>query len=106
MSGSNGSFYRVVMSESLRHKLKQWREYARQNGLSEPLLRDYRLLHQALVQRPLSGEPAYRLHQMDVMVYRLSFDLLVVYYAVDESRHIVYVKDFMATRNLEQPEVD
>ena len=94
------------MSESLRHKLKQWGEYARQNRLTEQLIRDYRLLHQALVQRPLSGEPAYRLHHMDVMVYRMSFELLVIYYAVDESRHVVYVKDIMATSNFAAPEAD
>jgi len=94
------------MSESLRHKLKQWGEYARQNRLTEQLIRDYRLLHQALVQRPLSGEPAYRLHHMDVMVYRMSFELLVSYYAVDESRHVVYVKDIMATSNFAAPEAD
>jgi len=94
------------MSESLRHKLKQWGEYARQNRLTEQLIRDYRLLHQALVQCPLSGEPAYRLHHMDVMVYRMSFELLVIYYAVDESRHVVYVKDIMATSNFAAPEAD
>lgn len=106
MSSPNGSFFRVVMSESLRHKLKQWGEYARQNGLAALLLRDYRLLQQALVQRPLSGEPAYRLHHMDVIVYRMSFDLLVIYYAVDENRHVVYVKDILATSKFAAPEAD
>jgi len=40
------------------------------------------------------------------MVYRMSFELLVIYYAVDESRHVVYVKDIMATSNFAAPEAD
>lgn len=96
----------MVISESLRQKLKRWGDYAREHGLTEQLIRDYRLLHQSLVKSPDAGEPAYRLHHMDVLVYRISFDLLVIYYAVDETRHVVYVKDILATSAFAAPEAD
>ncbi|MFO0814413.1 MAG: hypothetical protein U0796_14420 [Gemmatales bacterium] len=104
MSQSNGALFYVCFAESLRRKLRDWAMLAGEQGLRERLLQAYRKMSSILVHDPFSGEPAYQLPQMQVTVYRLSFDFLTVYYAIDDKRHIVFVKDVLSSIFGELPE--
>lgn len=89
------SAYRLCLSERNRRQLEEWAEQAKQLGILDQYVVAVKAIHQRLTRDPLTcGDPNYRLRHAGLIMCHGICAPLHVYYAVDEARRIVYVKEF------------
>jgi hypothetical protein len=84
--------YRVVYSETVRRALRELLARARQSGNLPEVESAIRTIHGHLQTQPLIfGEPLNNYPQVGLQGRHGCVAPLIVYYSVDEARHLVYV---------------
>jgi hypothetical protein len=103
MTESSGGF-RLVLSHVLLEQIKEHARQAVARGQGPAFAAAIRFIEERLTNDPLGwGDPNYRLRQLDLLVCRAAHPLLHVYYGVDESRRIVYIKEFRVPSEMAPP---
>jgi hypothetical protein len=91
-SRGNGSYY-VDLSGQIADELWMLKQRAAERGQGRAFTVAFRHLIQALRRDPLAaGEPLYALRHLGLHVRTIAVAPLVIDYAVDERRAIVYLK--------------
>jgi hypothetical protein len=95
MSLTNGSpRYRLSVSEEIEARVRALGERAGRLGIRERFLSALRYVHRQLIHRPRSwGEKTHDYLHTGWTGYLAAHDVLVVEYAVDPVRRIVYLRD-------------
>lgn len=95
MSESAAAPYRVVRSEKVRDQLRQWAETAKQLGFIDPYIDALRIIEEKLRREPLAwGDPLYRLPNLELLLCRGIYSIFLVEYGVQESKRLVFIKDY------------
>ena len=92
-SSGNGHFFSVHLSHHVRDRVKnlQFEELEKGKGLR--FLHALRAIYDHLRKEPTTfGNPLYRLPAMDLTVYSAVVSPLVVYFAVHQTKPLVFVK--------------
>lgn len=96
MAEKADNLYQLALSQDLIQRIRSWATRAAKLNLVDQLVATLQAIHQTLTTEPLIwGDPQFHYQHLDLRVYRGIQDMLYVYYAVDEKRRIVYVKDLI-----------
>jgi hypothetical protein len=96
MTPNGESRYRVIFPEVLREQIRRWGREATQQGIGPDVAAALRGILERLTLIPLEwGDPLYRLHAMELLVFRGLHAMFYVYDAVSEARRMVYVLRFL-----------
>ncbi len=104
MAEHSGGLYKVVYSGKQRRAIRAYGERAGRRGILGVYLEAIRTMHDHLTTDPLSwGDPHNRLPHLGLVLYQRIHGLLLVRYAVDETRRTVYLREIrpMRSRGLE-----
>jgi hypothetical protein len=86
--------YEVVYSEYQLNVIRALGKLAAERGLRTAYLTAVRSMHYHMETDPLVwGDPQNRLQYLQLTLYHGTHDPLQVFYAVDEQRRIVYVRE-------------
>jgi hypothetical protein len=100
MPGNPGAPYRVVRSEAIRQRLKQWGEAAEKVGLIDTYAEALQAIEEKLVNEPLTwGDPLYPLRHLELMIHRGIYWVFVVEYGVHERERVVFIKEYRLLPN-------
>src|SRR5262245_38170274 len=89
-----GHLYQVVFPQLILARLKDLAVRATAQGIGPSFAADLRVIVDSLTKAPMSwGDPSHRLHQLGLLVCNRVFARLLVSYAIDEQRRIVYVRE-------------
>lgn len=92
---SNPKAFKVSCSRATLDQLRVFGERAKRLGLQRDFLDAVKYISARLAEDPLRwGDPQYRYRQLDLLLCRGIHRMLQAHYAVDETRRIVYVKEF------------
>jgi hypothetical protein len=95
MAESPGLPYKVCCSSKNLEQLKAWGQKAAGLGIHDQFLGALKAINHKLTTEPLNwGDPQFQARQMGLVVCHGIHSPLQVYFAVDESRRIVYVRGF------------
>jgi hypothetical protein len=84
--------YRISCSEAIKSELRKLHRRAARHGRGQEVLSALRILDERLTADALSwGDPHFRLHGMNLLVFNRIQQPLQIVYAVDEARRIAYV---------------
>ncbi len=87
-----GSPYRVDYSGSMRDQLKKLLVKADQTGVLDRVRSTIREIEGHLELHPtMWGDPAYRLHKMELTVYTRVFREMLVFYGVHDTENTVWL---------------
>ena len=87
--------YRVVISQTELRKLEQWGQWAKQASVLDDYLVALKTINYRLSFEPSDwGEPRYTLRELEIEMRLGTFKMLNVWYGVNASKRIVYVKIF------------
>jgi hypothetical protein len=93
MSPNGQETFQVVFPGPVKEQVLRMRDRATMLGLRGAYLHDLKQLHQTLATYPRrAGEPAYRLPFHGTIVRRGVMGMLLVYYAIEEYKRVVFVK--------------
>jgi hypothetical protein len=99
--------YTVVLSPAQLAELKRLKQRAAALGMEVTFLLDLQTIGKHLTTNPtVWGEPAYLLPNLGLTMYRMVEGMLLIYYAVDEARRIVYPATITLMPNHPLGEVD
>jgi hypothetical protein len=97
MSNAPGDRFRIDQSQQVLDDLKGIVALARMLGRVADVTNDLRRITEYLETHPLAwGDPTHQFRQLGLVVCRGLGQRLVVEYAVDEQRRIVYLRRFHA----------
>lgn len=98
MAGQPSPRYRVALSGKNRNQIQSLGQTAAARGLGPEFLAAIKhSIHRLQVEPAAWGDPLYRLPDLGLQEYRGGGPLIYVYYAVDETRRIVYISDVRLT---------
>jgi len=93
MPGNGEPLYRVVYPELVQKALLELYGRAAAKGRGEEVLAAARVIDRRLQLDPRAfGEPRYSLHEANLDVFVRVVSPLLVFYAVHESKHLVFVR--------------
>lgn len=88
--------FRVVLPEIELIRLKEWGKIARSAGKLASFYETIDTINDNLTNKPLEwGDPNFHYPNLGLLACHAFHRMLRVYYAVDEKRHIVYVRKFL-----------
>jgi hypothetical protein len=97
MSGGLNGSYAVIFSRRVLGNIRTLGAKARTHGLSTLFTDSLRKMYEGLRADPQSwGDPVYRLPALSLIVCHGARGMLHARYAVDETRHLVYVLEVSA----------
>jgi hypothetical protein len=100
MAEQTGGPYSVVYSGLQRQAVRAYGERAAQRGILAAYLDAIRSMHDHLTTDPLDwGDPQNRLRHMGLLLCQRIHRMLLVHYAVDEQRRIVYLRSIRPMPN-------
>ena len=87
--------YRVIVSEANMTRLRQLEQRAVQLGMHDQFVEILSQVNSKLMHEPTAwGDPVNRLVHLSLTMYHRIDRFLSVRYAVDETRRIVYIKEW------------
>jgi hypothetical protein len=87
--------YEVIYSGAQRDLLRGLRRIARTENLNDVFVNALAMHHRQLERSPLTwGVPCGRLETLQLSLFYRVYSILLVEYAVDETRRLVYPKTF------------
>jgi hypothetical protein len=94
MSDPAGSLYKVVYSDYQIRMVRELGKKAAKRGLNNAYLRAIKFIHRRMRTDPLVwGDPQNRLRHLRLLLCHGTRAPLQVFFAVDEQRRIVYVRE-------------
>jgi hypothetical protein len=95
MTPGPGSPYKVACPGKELDRLKAWANEASELGIREAFIAALKTINERLTTDPLGwGDPYFHLRQLGVLLCHGTHAMIHVYFAVDEAKKIVYVKEF------------
>jgi hypothetical protein len=86
--------YRVVCPRSLLDQLRDLAQRAVGIGIGDTIADEVRRIYRGLEEDPLSwGDPQFRLHNLDLLIFHRYCPTFYVRYGVDEENRVVYVTE-------------
>ena len=94
MADHSSPLYKVVYSEYQIRMIRELGETAADRGLGDAYVEAVKFIHNRMSTDPLVwGDPQNWLRHLRLTLYHGTYDPLHVFYAVDEQRRIVYVRE-------------
>jgi hypothetical protein len=95
MTHAQGPGYQVISSQHVRDSLLALRKTASDHGVLPQFQQALRNHYQQLSTEPLTwGDPLFHYRHLQLLQCRGGGPLLYVFYAVDETRRLVYLAEF------------
>ncbi|OAI47117.1 hypothetical protein AYO44_10085 [Planctomycetaceae bacterium SCGC AG-212-F19] len=95
MTPSSGNRYKVCCAPKDLEQLKAWGKKAAKLGMRDAFIAALKTINDRLATDPLAwGDPYFHLRQLGLLCCHGIHAMLHVYFAVDDEKKLVFVKEF------------